>query len=197
MAMPAQVRRHWTAADVRELIREDRASPRYELIHGELLVTPSASAPHQMAVSELLVRLRGYCDAMDLGQALASPADIELEPESIVQPDVFVVPNSMLPRDAEMAWPDVHGLLLAIEIISPSSVHTDRVEKREFYLTHNVAEYWVVDLDARIVEVWRPDRATPTVARQVLEWLPAGASAPFRIELPAFFDSIRSRLRRA
>src|SRR5437868_5524401 len=87
MAMPAphsEARRHWTAREVCELIaRSPLQTPRYELVDGELLVTPSPNYSHQRAVALLLRALDEYVTAMDVGRALASPFDVELEPESI------------------------------------------------------------------------------------------------------------------
>ncbi|MDQ3673186.1 MAG: Uma2 family endonuclease, partial [Gemmatimonadota bacterium] len=88
------------------------------------------------------------------------------------------------------------ALLLAVEVISPSSVRTDRVEKREFYLGAGVAEYWVMDLEARMVELWTPERHTPLVTRGILRWTPSGAQSELLIDLPAFFDNVSARLRR-
>ena len=91
MGMPAAERR-WTAREVRALIEESPlASPRYELVDGELLVTPSPGYPHQRAVARLLIALGLYCEREGVGDALTSPFDVELEPETITQPDIFVI----------------------------------------------------------------------------------------------------------
>jgi Uma2 family endonuclease len=60
-------------------------------------------------------------------------------------------------------WGDFKRLLLAIEIISPSSVRIDRIIKRDFHLDAGVPEYWIVDLDARIIERWTQGRESPEV----------------------------------
>jgi len=195
MGMPAMARRRWTAADVRALIQGDRHWPRYELLDGELLVTPSPESPHQFAITGLLVELDGYCRRERVGAALASPADIQLAPESIMQPDVFVVPEALLPPDRPPHWPEVTWLLLAVEVLSPSSMRDDRIRKRDFYLANGVREYWIVDLDARIVERWTPERDRPDVVRDTLEWVPEGARQPLRIDLDEFFHA-RCRLKR-
>src|SRR5205085_2404743 len=77
MGMPALGKRRWTAADVRELIQEDRHWPRYELLGGELLVTPSPGWSHQFVVGALHTVLARYCQDQGIGVALMSPADIE------------------------------------------------------------------------------------------------------------------------
>lgn len=195
MGMPVVSKHFWTAADVRDLIDESRSWPRYELLGGELLVTPAPEPRHQIIVGELLVAIKLYCDREKSGVALTSPADIELMPESIMQPDVFVVPNDAIPASAPMRWSHVHRLLLAAEILSPSSLVQDRVDKRDFYLAHGVDEYWIVDPDARVFERWSAHRARPEVIRDELAWLPEGATNPFRLDVREFFE-VRCRLPR-
>jgi Uma2 family endonuclease len=191
MGMPANTHR-WSAAEVRELQDESRAWPRYELIAGELLVTPAPGTLHQVAVAEFMILLAGYIDGEDLGVTLASPADIELHPESVVQPDVFVVPTRTTPSE-KRGWAAIESLLVAVEVISPSSVRTDRVKKREYYVTAGVPEYWVVDVDARVVERWVPERETPELLSSTLEWRPAGAREPLAVDLPQLFERIRRK----
>ena len=188
MAMP--VTRRWTAADVRELIQEDRAWPRYELLDGELLETPAPRGPHQIAVGEFLFVLKGYLSQHPIGLALTSPADLELRRDTIVQPDVFVIANSSVRVTGRQAeWSDITTLMLAVEILSPSSLRTDRIVKRDFYLANNVEEYWIVDLDARLVERYLPAREIPELLREKLVWSPRDVS-PLVINLPPLFDRI-------
>jgi Uma2 family endonuclease len=196
MGMPA-IRRHWTTADVRALMDESRPWPRYELIDGELLVTPSPGWRHQFAVTECVVLLAAYLERERVGVVLVSPADLELRPGTITQPDVFVLPEGA--REAvgygSWTWSDIRSLLLAIEVISPSTIRTDRVTKREYYLDVGVPDYFIVDVDARIVERWSPERDTPLVLRDQLVWHPAGAEQPLTVSLPEFFDRIIEKLR--
>ena len=125
MSMPVPQRR-WTADEVRALMDESRPAPRYELIDGELLVTPAPGPKHQMAAVLLWQKLQQYVQPRGLGTAYVSPADIELAPGSIVQPDVFVVPPSEAPLQR---WSEVRRLLLAAEVLSPGSARHDRVRK--------------------------------------------------------------------
>ncbi len=190
MGMPA-IRRHWTTVEVRALMGESRHWPRYELLGGELLVTPAPGLIHQIAVGDLLGLIGDYVEHEQIGIALSSPADIELRSGTIIQPDVFVVPSRvMLNTDVPPGWRDVTALLLAVEIVSPSSARSDRVEKRDHYLDAGVPDYWVVDLDARMVECWTPLRATPVVESARLVWLPEGTVRPFVVDLSALFKRI-------
>lgn len=184
MGMPA-VDRRWTARAVRQLIADNPLlTPRYELLDGELLVTPSPANIHQLIVVELTVELRRYLDREPVGYVSISPSDIELEPETITQPDVYVAPMSM--RKREFPLPE---LLLAVEVLSPSSSRHDRVRKRPLYQRH-VPEYWIVDPDARLFERWRPGDLRPEVLTQRIDWSPSGAATPFDLDLGAFFARV-------
>ena len=187
MSMPAPARRY-TVEEVRAMQDEDRAWPRYELIDGELLVTPAPRPVHQRAVFLLARLLAEYVESNGLGEVWTSPADIELESGTIVQPDVFVVPRS--PALPVASWRDLDMLTVAAEVSSPSTARWDRVTKRRFFSRKRVGQYWVVDLDARVVERTVPGDPKVEVLDELLEWHPAGVAVPFRLELPSFFARV-------
>lgn len=194
--MPA-IRRRWTAEAVRSLMDESRPWPRYELIDGELLVTPAPGSPHQLAVGELYLVIAPYIDQQRIGVTFLSPADLELRPDTITQPDVFVVPGGPGGDDGPLPWSFIKSLHLAVEVLSPSSLRNDRVIKRDHFMDSNVAEYWVVDIDARAIERWMPGRETPVVNRDLLTWHPVGATEPLVIDLSVIFARVREKVRRA
>jgi Uma2 family endonuclease len=181
MGMP-QPMAGWTVADVLQLPEDGK---RYEVVDGELLVTPAPSLLHQEAVQALHERLKQFVDAHHLGRALVSPADIEFDERTLVQPDLFVAPliDGRRPR----SWKDIRSLLLAVEVLSPSTARADRQIKRRRYQRHGVGEYWIVDLDARLVERWRPADERPEILADRLEWRPSGDVPPLEIDLPQFF----------
>ncbi|HRQ78507.1 MAG TPA: Uma2 family endonuclease [Gemmatimonadaceae bacterium] len=183
MAMPALEHRDWTAADVRELPDDGN---RYECIDGELLVTPAPRGRHQAALSELFRRLDAYVTPRGLGELLWSPADIELAPDSLVQPDLFVArlrPGVSRFRD----WTEIVGLELAIEVLSPSTARYDRMVKRKFYQRASVSEYWIVDLDARLIERWRPQDERPEIAHETMRWQPGAAAEALELDVAGYF----------
>jgi Uma2 family endonuclease len=182
---PAAPPRRWTVEEVRAMQDESRAWPRYELIGGELLVTPGPAPRHQRFLAELFERLLPYVKASGVGGLLWSPADIELDDDSIVQPDIFVVPRTVPPHFA--GWREVTGLVLAVEVISPESAKRDRGVKRDHFQRHGVPEYWIVDLDARLVERWRPEDERPEVLRDRLPWRPDVRHPALELDLPALF----------
>jgi Uma2 family endonuclease len=190
MVMGSKAQR-WTAATVRDLIQEDRAWPRYEVVDGELLVTPAPSWQHQAAAFCIATRLQPYVTAWSLGRVFMSPADIEFNDATLVQPDVFVV----YPFDGRTAksWKEVGKLMLAIEIISPSSRKTDRFTKRLLFQRERISEYWIVNLDRGEVERWRPEDTQPERVAHELTWHPVTATRPLMIDLPTMFDEILGR----
>jgi len=184
MGMPQTVEQ-WTAAMVRALPDDGK---RYECVDGELFVTPAPRLLHQRAVGQVFIRLYAYLQEYPVGEVLTSPADIEFDPRSLVQPDVFVVPiGAGRPR----TWEDIGGrLLLAVEVLSPTTARADRVVKRRKYQRAGVPEYWVVDLDARLVERWRPGDERPELLSESLEWRPDPARPALEIALGEFFEAV-------
>lgn len=184
MAMPVRAPDlDWTVE--RALALPDDGN-RYEVLDGELFVTPVPSWGHQSVLAKLFKRVEEYIEGNGLGWTRWSPANIVFSPRSLVQPDLFVVPwrEGGPPR----AWADVKSLLLAIEVLSPSSARADRHRKRVIYQSEGVPEYWIVDGDAQLIERWRPGDDRPEMLNDVLLWQPQPDVAPLRIELPALFD---------
>jgi Uma2 family endonuclease len=101
---------------------------------------------------------------------------------------VFVAPTTEKGRPRD--WRDISSLLLAVEVLSPSTARADRQRKRRIYQSEDVPEYWIVDLDARVVERWRPGDERPEILAEVLVWHPQPAARPLSIELEAFFADV-------
>ncbi|NOT08798.1 MAG: Uma2 family endonuclease [Gemmatimonadales bacterium] len=139
---------------------------RYELFDGQLLVTPAPGAPHQMAVAFLQQTIAPYVTSQKLGWTFTSPADLHLGGDQLSQPDLFVMPHVPASRD----WADFPNPILVVEILSPSSARFDRLIKRRRFQRAGIPEYWIVDLDTRTVERWRP--------------------AELAIDLPTFFAEV-------
>jgi len=184
MGMPDVVKR-WTREEVLALPDDGN---RYELLDGELLVSPSPRALHQRAVMALYDRICPYARANRLGWTCLAPADLDLESGQLVQPDLFVVPL----RDGRepIEWTDCGIPLLIAEVLSPSTAFNDRTRKRRRYQQSRVGEYWIVDIDARIVERWLPDEARPEILAEALPWQPDPSSSPLVIDLPKYFSEV-------
>jgi len=179
MSMPAPA--YFTAEMVRALPEDGN---RYEVVHGELLVTPAPRRRHQRLLAHLFYALRGYLVVHPVGEVLWSPADIVGDAGTLVQPDLFVAPAE---ADPPAGWPTLPELLLVVEVLSPSTTRQDRFSKRRRYQEAGVPMYWIVDGEAKQVEVWTPAALFPVIERDRLVWRPAGAGDAFRMELGELF----------
>ncbi len=175
----------WTVAQVLELPDDGN---RYEVVDGELLVSPAPSLPHQEAVQAVYERLKPFVDAYQLGRVLLSPADIEFDERTLVQPDLFVAP--LLDGRRPRSWKEIRTLLLAVEVLSPTTARADRQVKRRRYQRHGVPEYWIVDLEARLVERWRPADERSEILAEGMEWRPVPQAPLLMIDLAQLFAEI-------
>jgi Uma2 family endonuclease len=130
---------------------------RYEILDGDLYVTPSPTVRHQRTSRNLFLALAEHVRAQALGEVLAAPLDVILADDSIAQPDILFISNERLPivRDWVHGAPD-----LVIEILSTGTRERDRTLKRHLYARHGVRELWLVDPEARTAEVYSLDPAT-------------------------------------
>jgi len=186
MGMPRVGVERWTAEMVRAFPSDGK---RYEVIDGELLVSPSPKVDHQRIVGELHFILKSWVHDQGIGELMMSPADIQLESDGLVQPDLFVVPP-VADGGRISEWQEVKGLLLVIEVLSPSTALNDRVKKRDLFSRAGVPEYWIFDPKRRRVERYRPGVDIPELCDSTLVWHPegtTGAREPLVIDLPHFF----------
>lgn len=183
MAMPATMEREWTAEMVRAIPDDNN---RYEVVDGELFVTPAPSWRHGDVIAELHLILADYVKQNSVGHVKLAPQDVVLDHRTLVEPDIFVVP--LVEGKKPRVWEDVGKMLLVIEVLSPSTARLDRRVKRERYQRECVPQYWIVDVDARLIERWRPSDDRPEILVERIEWEPAGAPEPLVIELREFFQ---------
>ena len=112
---------------------------RRELVDGQLLVTPSPSGRHQVAVLSLLRLLSESCPGAL--RAMPPPYDWKVSGTTVFVPDLMVVRQDEFDLDR----PFTGTPLLVVEVRSPSTAATDRTLKREQYARHGAAAYWLVD----------------------------------------------------
>jgi len=123
----------------------------YEVVSGVLFMTPSPGGAHQDAVGEIFTYLREHVKQGGLGLVRIAPFDVELALDTVVQPDVFVVLSKHFDKITDnriLGAPD-----LVVEVASPGTAIYDRHNKLDAYVRAGVPEYWIVDTDARAVEV--------------------------------------------
>ncbi len=182
MHMATQTKR-WTLEEVHSLPDDGN---KYELVRGELFVTPPPSEDHETILSRLGALLQPYVSANALGMVYRPRAVVRFE-GSEVEPDLFVrEPRNRPAKD----WDDAPPPILVVEVLSGSTRRRDNGEKREFYLDAGVAEYWIVDPDRREIRVIRPERAD-VIETTELRWQPSGAAAPLMAALDSIFGSPR------
>lgn len=175
---------YWTAEMVRQLPDDGN---RYEVVYGELFVTPAPRFNHQLLVSRVAVAIANYLAAEPVGIMLTSPADISWGRDVLVQPDVFVIPRD---EAATRDWARLRTLLLVVEVLSPSTARADRFTKRRRYQEAGVPVYWIVDGDEQCVEVWTPAAELPEVETERLVWRPVGADQAFTLPLAELFRPV-------
>jgi Uma2 family endonuclease len=177
--MPAHVPKYYTVEEVLALPNDGQ---RYELVYGELLVSPAPHLLHQRIVGRVFRVVASYCEREGVGEAFISPADLTWGRKDVLaQPDVFVIGS----EDALVrTWEDVRRIPLIVEVLSPSTERCDRFEKRVLYRDRAVDVYWILDPNERLAEVWMPTSQFPIVERERVIWYPDGASAPLTTDLP-------------
>lgn len=124
---------------------------RYEILEGDLLMTPAPSPQHQRISKRLQRQLEAYFEDRHLGEVFNAPIDVILTHRDVVQPDLVVVtdPEQISRRGIEGA---PH---LVVEVLSPGSQHQDQVLKARRYAALGVPHYGIVDPEGRSLECFR------------------------------------------
>lgn len=131
---------------------EDPPGVRLELVDGEVAVSPSPIPDHSYIVGTLYRILGDYVEQFDLGQ-LFMDVDTVFGEHDVRRPDILFFTKARLHLIGEKAMegpPD-----LAVEVLSPSSVATDRKDKFKLYAAGKVKYYWIVDPKMRTIEAYR------------------------------------------
>jgi Uma2 family endonuclease len=187
MGMPSsQV--EWTVEMVHDLPDDGK---RYEVIDGELLVSPAPSYMHQRAIRRLDKILSPYAES--IGQeVLFAPAAVTFSRRREVQPDLLVLPlKDGRPADR---FEDVGVLTLAVEVLSPNTMRADRYLKRILYQNEGVPEYWIIDVASRLVERWRPESEKAEILATTLSWQPLPSRDALTIDLTSYFRDLHGEL---
>ncbi|MEO5818500.1 MAG: Uma2 family endonuclease [Gemmatimonadaceae bacterium] len=175
----AAVTKQWTLEELNSLPDDGN---KYELVRGELFVTPAPTDPHETIGARLSHLLIPYVEREKLGLVYRPQAVMRFE-GSEVSPDLMVrQPNP----NAEPTWDNAPTPILVVEILSPSTRRRDNVQKRSLYLDAGVAEYGLVDEEQRTITSVRLGH-DDVVARTELVWSPPGASAPLTLEVARVF----------
>jgi len=172
--------RPWT---LEELHRLPDDGNKYELVRGELFVTPPPSVNHEEILARLQAILVPYVAAQGLGRVYRPRSVLRFE-GSEVEPDLMV----RQPHRAKIKhWDDAPIPILIAEALSGSTRRRDTQQKRELYLEAGVGEYWILDPENASVRIIMRG-ADDVVATTELIWNPNGASEPLVIHVPALFS---------
>ena len=172
----------WTIDDLASMPEDGN---RYEIIDGELLLTAAPSFRHQRLVGLLHALILDHLRRFPIGDVLMAPADVAFARDTVVNPDLLVMP--LVEGRKPKSWIEAGRLLLAVEVLSPSTMRLDRYKKRPRYQREQVPECWIVDGDAAALERWRPGDELPGLLREELHWQPDPSYPPLVIDLPAVF----------
>ena len=171
----ATARKIWTLRELHSLPDDGN---KYELVRGELFVTPPPNEDHEVIAARLTRLLDPFVVAQGLGYVFRARAVMRFE-GSEVEPDLMVrAAKAPGARD----WTDAPTPLLIVEILSPSTRRRDHEQKRQLYLDAGVPEYWIIDPLERTVTVLKPGE-TDRVERTQLDWRPRPDGATLTIQV--------------
>lgn len=149
-ARPETIPEGWFPLTYEDYLLLPNDGKRYQILEGELDVTPAPSTTHQKVSMRLEHLLVSHVEVHHLGLVLHAPLDVVLDERNVVQPDIVFVSSIRMPIVEEeriAGAPD-----LVIEILSPSTARVDRGTKSAIYARHGVRWYWLVDPGKRLLE---------------------------------------------
>jgi Uma2 family endonuclease len=137
------------------------------------------------------MRLFPYAEPMGIEVAVA-PVDVRASAVTQVEPDLLALPRRHADR-GRTRWEPMSLLLLAVEILSPSTAAVDRGKKRQLYTSAGVDQYWIVDLEACTVEVWRPGAILPHAhaVGDALLWQPVVGVKALEINVATLVEEVQ------
>ncbi len=134
-----------------DLLEMPNDGKRYELVDGEVYMTPAPSTRHQEVVGRIYRAIQDFAESRDLGRAYIAPVDVLFDERTSLQPDVlFVRKNrfSIITPFNIAAAPD-----LVIEVLSSGTKRFDRETKFQVYARAGVSELWYVDAETNSMEI--------------------------------------------
>jgi Uma2 family endonuclease len=161
---------------------------RYEVINGELFMSPPPSARHQRVLMRLVDHLLAFLRLHAVGEVIVAPVGVRLPNQPVpLQPDIIFVQSERLAiigEDYIEGAPD-----LVIEILSPSNWLYDRREKMQVYQEAGIAEYWIVDPRAQTIDIQVLEQGTYLLVGQygMGEVAPSRAIAGFEVPVEHVF----------
>ena len=172
-------RKVWTLEELHSLPDDGN---KYELVRGELFVTPPPTDDHETILARLSRLLDPFVAAYGLGFVYHPRAVLRFQ-GSEVEPDLMVrQPQPEPGRD----WDVAPIPSLVVEVLSGSTRRRDRQQKKNLYMDAGVAEYWIIDPEQRTVTVVRPREPDRLEGERVI-WEPVTGSSRLEIVLADVF----------
>lgn len=166
-----------------ELHRLPDDGNKYEVVGGELLVTPPPSNAHQSIIAALLEVLVPYVASQRLGEVHTARSVVRTR-DSEAEPDLFVRARASGVRND---WENAPAPILVVEVVSPFTRRREHRQKRALYIdTLKVPDYWIVDPESRTLRQVRPGCADVVVDGEV-RWHPRGADEPLAFHVESLF----------
>jgi len=149
MAMAIPKKKKYTYEDYAKL---PEGAP-YQLIGGELIMTPAPTPYHQIVSRKIVSLLIQYVEKNNLGEILYSPIDVYFSEKDVFQPDIIFVSKQRLNIIGETKIEGAPDLI--IEILSPSTAYYDLGRKYEIYEKSGVKEYWIIHPERKSIEIYQ------------------------------------------
>jgi Uma2 family endonuclease len=178
MHMPTTTKR-WTLEELHNLPDDGN---KYELVRGDLFVTPPPTTGHETTLARLTRILEPFVREHRLGLVYHPRAVVRYE-GSEVEPDLMV---RQPPPGPDTAWEKWALPILIVEVLSGATRRRDREQKRDFYMDAGLGEYWIVDPERRAITAVRAGR-DDLVARNRMTWAPEVVAATLTFDLDDVF----------
>ena len=173
--------KQWTLEELHGLPDDGN---KYELVDGELYVTPPPNTDHETILARLSRILEPYVARERLG-FVYHPRSVFRIGGSEVEPDLII---RQPPPGERTPWEDMPLPILVVETFSPYTRRRDVGVKYDFYMRSGIAEYWMIDPERMTITIARPGEEDGIVG-DALVWHPAGASEPLTIRRHDVFGS--------
>jgi len=147
-ALTAETKKTYTYKDYEKL---PEGTP-YQLIGGELVMTPSPVPLHQDVSGMLFYKLKQFLAGKNIGKAYNAPLDVYFSDTDTYQPDIIFISKDRLHIIGEKKIEGAPDLI--IEILSPATAYYDLRIKKDTYEKSGVKEYWIVDPIQKIIEIF-------------------------------------------
>lgn len=181
--------RRWTYDEFARLPNDGN---RYEIIGGELYVSPAPNPIHARVAARITRVLDTFAEETGLGGVFTGQIDILFGEGDYFEPDILFVCQDRIDivtnRGVEGA-PD-----LVVEVLSPTTALRDRHLKRDRYALFGVAEYWIVDPVAKQIEIYRRDEGwerPAVIATESYEWVPVSGGPTLTLNVSALLRDFR------